>query len=314
MKRSSSMGLVLLGILTVASPPLANAGTLIGLNPDSSGTNVLDIQSSPFSFSINGKATPNALSGLDFQPGTLELFASQGHAGGAGGNLYTLNRKTGLATLVGATGFAAVPGLTFDPFTGVLYGSADFDPVGSGLLLSDGLITIVPGTGVGTKVGTGYGTSGGNPISGLDAIAVSPIDGTLYGVSGFGFDGTPGDVFTISKATGLATKIGDLSTPATVAGLGFDPSGNLFGSFGGTFPTSQPGDERGIVVSIDLNTFTFSVLGDIGDGAVSDIAVVVPEPGSLALFVLGVFALCLLDLERNRRGKAAVRGERTVQL
>src|SRR4051794_8085104 len=77
------------------------------------------------------------------------------------------------------------------------------------------------------------------PITGL---AFSPVNGVLYGSTGN--KGTvDGELVTINPATGLVTLVGPFNagptntggTPATMADLAFDPTGNLYGvsSIGG---------------------------------------------------------------------------------
>lgn len=278
----------------------AHADLLIGINPATgNNTNVLSIQTSPFSVSTIGTAGAR-LGGLDFKPGTFDLFASSGHATVNPGSLYKVNMNTGAVSLVGSgTGFKAVPGLAFD-YDGKLFGSADtiggFD--------TDALISIDPDTGGGSLIGS-FGSIGGNTVLGIDALAVDPITKVLYGASGFQFDGSPGDIFNIDKGTGVATLLGTLSEfgtsselPATLAGLAFSPNGTLFGSLGGV--TGGPGDGR--IISVDLTSLTFSYLGDAASGSVADIAVnLVPEPGSITLLLIGLGPLlCYASRQRIR--------------
>ena len=180
---------------------------LVGLQPGGSGsTDILRIDASPFSVSTTGAAGGSErLSGLDVQPGTNTLFASSGLGGINPGSLFTVDRSTGIAALVGATGFAGVSGLVFD-FDGTLFGSTFSNPAVS---FADILITIDPNTGVGTVVGP-YGSG----IEGIDGLGVDPITGTLYGVgAGTFFD----ELFTINKTTGAAVSLGSLGDE--IAGL-----------------------------------------------------------------------------------------------
>lgn len=222
---------------------------------------VLEITTDLPGATVIGSSGFGSLSGMDTQPGTGTVFASSGFSDG--GRLFTVDLNTGAATLVGPTGFPAVPGLAFDPNTGALYGSADT----TGLGVSDGLISIDPLTGAGLAIGT-YGFSGANQIGGIDAIAFDPLSGVLIGASGFFFDGSAGDIFTINPVTGAATLLGQLvnasgqTPPATLAGLAFDPDGRLYGSLGS-------GDGR--IIAIDLQTMSFEILTDAASNSVTDI-------------------------------------------
>ena len=268
----------------------AVAVPLIGVSPNNLVTNVLGIETDPFSVSTNGVASGRALSGLDRQPGTGVLFASSGFAGGNNpGSLYIVNGNTGASTLIGASGFDAVPGLAFG-LSGTLYGSAS-----SGGTQGGYLATIDPSTGAGTLVGA-YGTIGGNVVRGLDGLASHPTTGVLYASSGRAFDGSAGDIFSINKTTGAATLLGSLSQAgggsglSSLAGLAFDDLGQLFGSvgFGG-----------GEIISIDLGTFQFSYLGDASSKSVSGL-VVVPEPSTFLL--LGTALLAIGRIQKAPRG------------
>ena len=72
-----------------------------------------------------------------------------------------------------------------------------------------------------------------------------------------------------------------------MAGLAFDPLGNLFGSWG---------FRLGDIMSINLNTLRYTLLGDAtpftARGSVSDSAFI-PEPTSLILLTLGIVAVML---------------------
>jgi hypothetical protein len=275
----------------------AQAVSLIGTNPvgGTAGTGILNIQTVPFSVSPIGTAGGGEiLSGLDFDFRTRTLFASSGGGGTHPGSLFRINLNTGTATLIGATGLGAVPGLAFD-LDGTLFGSTAGE--------ASSLIRINPSTGVGSSVGAiGFDF--------VDAIAVDPVTGLLYGVGDFLGE----RLISINKATGTGTSLGFLTDPSgalppsAIVGLTFDSRGNLFGSLGG-FPG---GAAAGSIISIDRNTLKFTILGDAANGAVSDIAFVTPEPNPLILFVIGmpVVFSCLCQ----RRKCIACAGHRPSRL
>jgi len=194
------------------------AAVLAGISPQGASTVVYRIFTSPASASIVS-SSPTHLSGLARQPGTRNYLATGGMTDG--GNLYQLT-GTG-ALLLGATGFSAVPGLAWNPSGTTLYGTTTVS------ILADGLITINPLTGAGTLVGPM-----GGGVGGIDSLAFDPVSGTLFGSTGFFFDGSPGDEIVINPATGAGSKTGVMSpTPTcTVAGMGFSATGTGYISIG----------------------------------------------------------------------------------
>jgi hypothetical protein len=104
------------------------------------------------------------------------------------------------------------------------------------------LYTLDPSNGaVLQTIGSLDDASGTNyPITGL---AFHPTTGVLYGSTGNSPSATAARLVTIDPATALVTVIGSFNagpvnssgTPATMADLGFDPAGNLYGvgSIGG---------------------------------------------------------------------------------
>ena len=109
--------------------------------------------------------------------------------------LYSVNKLTGKATLIGLTGIEDITGLAF--LDGTLYGVSDED---------DALFSIDTGTGVATIVGSGFGF---NVDSELGAAGI-PNDG----VSGAGFIYAVtdvGDILKIDSTTGTAILYEDLT-------------------------------------------------------------------------------------------------------
>jgi hypothetical protein len=202
----------------VTSAAAGGASALLVLGPGVAGTTGYLVHTSPPSTSVAGTATPH-LSGLARQPGTRTYFASGGMSDG--GNIYTLNPSG--AVLVGPSGFAAVSGLAWNGAGTALYGTVTVS------ILADGLVQINPLTGAATLIGPM-----GGGVGGIDALGFDPTTGTLYGSTGFFFDGSPGDEIVINPATGAASKTGVMSpTPTcTVAGMTFSDTGTGYISIG----------------------------------------------------------------------------------
>src|SRR6266478_887964 len=110
-------------------------------------------------------------------------------------SLYRVDSSTGAATLIGSIGYSRVGSLDFDS-TGTLYGVGT--PLGQTNVV---LLKIDPTTGAGTQVG-GLGTP---PNTGVADVSFRNADGMLFAYQG-------GSIYTIDKATGLATVVGNTGT------------------------------------------------------------------------------------------------------
>ena len=229
-QRRAALGLAVICAAALWPTPHAGADTLIATHPitpppHTANTAVLLIQTNPFSVSQIGSAGVPSLSGLAVQPGTGVVYASSGFGGTSPGSLFTINPNTGAATLVGSTGFGAVPALTFDR-DGTLFGSGGVAPTTPFPTAGNTLITIDPHTGTGSFVGF-YGTG----IDGMAGLAVDPKTGTLYGVgTEFMSNGDFTNLFTIDKQTGAASLLGPLQglpSGAVPTGLAFDSAGDF---------------------------------------------------------------------------------------
>jgi hypothetical protein len=182
-------------------PGPVGASLLLSLNP----ANGAIITSVSISDGTNGLT----IADLAVQPSTGILFGIRGPQDqlGGQGRLYTINKTTGLATLVGNTGdfFGSI---AFAP-SGTLYmASADLDFV-TGNLINIGLKTLNPtNAAVLSFVPT---------IDFFGALGVRPEDSAL-----FGGNGDQAQLFRINSTTGAETLIG--STGRTFIGdLAFQP-------------------------------------------------------------------------------------------
>ena len=232
------------------------AGVLAAISPQGANTVVYRVLTSPPSATVVSSPTVH-LSGLARQPGTRNYYASGGMTDG--GNLYQL---TGSGVLMlGASGFSAVSGLAWNPAGTTLYGTTTVS------ILADGLITLNPLTGAGTLVGPM-----GGGVGGIDSLGFDPVSNTLFGSTGFFFDGSPGDEIVINPATGAASKTGVMSpTPTcTVAGMGFSNTGTGYISIG-----CGPGS-GGNIYSWNPTTNAISLIinASAGAGSVSGVDVV----------------------------------------
>ncbi|MEM1042529.1 MAG: SdrD B-like domain-containing protein [Bacteroidota bacterium] len=206
------------------------------------------------------------IEGIAMQPGGM-LYAADGD------RLGVIDRTTGTFVLVnpgaptfgsgdGAAGtitFDEVDGLAFDPFTGRLLGVHRRDGSQEDLLLE-----IDPATGkvVADAFGAGadyvaVGTRSASPRrNDIDDLAVSPLDGRIFGVAnGGGAD----RLVEIDPATGAVTDLGALGV-RDMEGLSFDATGTLYGTTGST------GSDRNAFFTIDPATGSASRVAGLSGG------------------------------------------------
>src|SRR3954452_1753568 len=155
-------------------------------------------------------------------------------------NLYTINPATGAATSIGSIG-KPITGLAVDAADGgKLYG------VTGGVYLSGKerkLLRINPATGASTVVGS----LGANEIEDIAFTAL----GQLYG-----WNETGDDLYSINKATGALTKVGESNlTLSYGGGIAFDRNGWLWAARDGDYgPLSRIDPATGTVTKgVKLN-------------------------------------------------------------
>ncbi|WP_420318343.1 T9SS type A sorting domain-containing protein [Ekhidna sp.] len=171
-------------------------------------------------------------------PGNNVLYAANGN------DLGTLNLSTGAYTFIsqidaagalnggiGAITISDVDGLSFDPFSGVLWASERRGTNGQ----YDLIFQIDASTGQFIEDAFGPGVDyividGAGIYDDVDDIAISPTTGLMFAVSN---NGNVDQLININKYTGAITVIGDL-TFQDVEGMAFANNGTLYGSLGGT--------------------------------------------------------------------------------
>jgi sugar lactone lactonase YvrE len=177
-----------IGAIPFPPPPQPSTSDLIRINPKT-GALISDI--GPITDGAGGPAI--SIADLATQPGSGTLFGVRSPVGGeaGAGNLYTIDKTTGVASLIGSTGHF-FDSIAFAP-DGTLYmTAADLGPMGAEL--NPALLTLDP---TNAQVLKSVSTSGF-----YGALGVRPSDGTIFAGNGDG-----AQIFTLDAATGAATAL-----------------------------------------------------------------------------------------------------------
>ena len=196
---------------TVGNPvfadPTSGSPTLIQLDPMGSLLSTV-----PITFGDN----PLEVVDLAAQPGTGLLYGASFTSAVPGTSLYTIDRTTGVATLVGATGVIGVT-LAFAP-SGTLYmSSATFGASGQ---TGSFLHTVDPTTAMVTGTMPIAPLPSGNLVH-VGGLAVRPTDGVLFASGREATVSQRGDIYTLST-TGAAILLGSTGV-GEVGDLDFAP-------------------------------------------------------------------------------------------
>lgn len=197
---------------TVSNPvfadPTSGSPTLVELDPVAGSL----LSTVPITFAGN----PLEIVDLAAQPGTGLLYGASFTSAVPGTSLYTIDRTTGVATLVGATGAIGVT-LAFAPGGTLYMSSATFDVSGqTGSLLHtvDSTTAMVSGT---VPIAP---LPSGNLVH-LGGLAVRPTDGMLFASGREATVSQRGDIYTLST-TGAAILLGSTGV-GEVGDLDFAP-------------------------------------------------------------------------------------------
>jgi hypothetical protein len=231
---------------------------------------------------ISGLTAGDFLVGADIRPATDQLYGFS-----TLGSLYTINTATAAVTAVGSP----VPVL----LSGAFFGT-DFNPTVDRLrIVSDAgeNFRLDPTTGAyiaDTAVKYPGATSTTPPPlivgSAYTNNSASAATTTLYDI-----DSATNTLFIQNPPNaGTLTAVGPLGVTLDTESVGFDISGPSGIAYAAMTVNAVTG-----LYTIDLATGAASFVGPIGDGsfAVEGLAAAVPEPGSLALLMLGMMALAL---------------------
>ncbi len=171
----------------------ARALTLYGISISSSSLVSIDAQTA--ATTPIGPLGVSSMEGLAYDSVTDRLLGVS-----YDNNLYTINRITGAATLVGPLGLTVqFPGLEFSADAHTLYLSTS--PYYAPGEYTSSLYRVNPATGASTRIGD----ISGNTI--VDGLAYDPTAHVLYGVSSATYK-----IYIVNTANATLTEIGDVGT------------------------------------------------------------------------------------------------------
>jgi hypothetical protein len=190
----------------VFTDPALGSPTLVRLDPASGQV----LFSAPITFG----GTPLEITDLAVQPGTGTLYGAS--IGPTGSVLYTINKATGVAGLIGPTGVLGVS-LAFAP-DGTLYmTSATFSDTGQ---QTGSFLHTVNATNGAPFSTTAITTAAGGLIH-VGGLAVRLTDGAIFAAARAATVDRQGDIYRLTTG-GAATFIGDTGT-GEVGDLDFTP-------------------------------------------------------------------------------------------
>lgn len=193
----------------VFADPAPDAPTLVKLDP---ATGAL-LFSVPITFGGN----PLEILDLAVKPDTGLIYGTSLTSTIPGSSIYTIDKTSGEATLVGATGALGVT-LAFAPNATLYMSSATFSA--AGVQTGSFLHTVNPLTGAIISTVAIGALPSGNFVH-FGGLGVRPTDGALFGAGREATVSQRGDIYTLS-ATGAATLIGSTGV-GEVGDLAFTP-------------------------------------------------------------------------------------------
>jgi len=193
----------------VFADPTVDAPMLVKLDPITGAL----LASVPITFGGN----PLEVLDLAVQPGTDLIYGTSFTSSIPGTSIYTIDKTSGVATLVGATSVIGVT-LAFAPDATLYMSSATFSA--TGVQTGSFLNTVDPLSGaIISSVGIGVLPSG-NFVH-IGGLAVRPTDGVLFASGREATVSQKGDIFTLSTS-GTPTRIGSTGV-GEVGDLAFAP-------------------------------------------------------------------------------------------
>lgn len=218
-----------------------------------------------------------AMAGIAVQPSTGNIFGLTTNPSAPSNMLVTIDRLTGVPTVVGSTGlpFIIEGDLAFNPVNGMLYGLAD---LGTDVLHRN-FFQINPATGAATIISNLPNNSNS---SDYNALAFDSA-GTLYCIDQpSGGPSVNSRLLTIDPVFGaIESNVAMNVRLGGAIGMAFDPTtGIAYVADGGTMP-----GPTNMLCTLDVNSAVLGVIGPVNfTGGISGLTfTAVPEPSSLIL-------------------------------
>jgi hypothetical protein len=193
----------------VFADPATGAPTLVQLNPATG--------ESLFSVPITFGGDPLEVVDIAAQPGTGLIYGTSFTSTVPGTSIYTIDKTSGEATLVGVTGVIGVT-LAFAPNATLYMSSATF--TAAGVQTGSFLHTVSPLTGAVLSTVPIAALPSGNFVH-IGGLGVRPTDGALFAAGREATVAQRGDIYTLST-TGTATLVGSTGV-GEVGDLAFAP-------------------------------------------------------------------------------------------
>jgi len=293
-RRFATLGAALSAAFSMSAP--AHAEAIVGLT-STNALVVFDNSSPMFSttpVAITGLMGVNErILGIDLRPATGAVYGL-----GSGGNLYTLNATTGVASFVaaltaGSGGFAGLVGSSF---------GVDFNPVVDRLRVTSNAgqnLRINPITGAVIVDSALNGDTASLSASAYTSNTPGATATTLYGING------ATDTLYIQNPpnTGILTAVGSLGVDTSNV-AGFDISGLT----GIGYAALTDGDtSKSSIYTINLASGAATLVGAFASGGVTasaaplvDLTVAaVPEPETWALMTAGLLSISWMAKRRR---------------
>jgi Domain of unknown function (DUF4394) len=229
---------------------------------------------------LSGLQTNETILGIDFRPATGQLYGL-----GSTSRLYTINPGSGVATAVGGQFSTMISGFSF---------GFDFNPTIDRIRVvseTNQNLVLDPNTGALQLVATNVAYGPADPNFGVDPNVVdSAYTNSFVGAQTtqlYGIDTGLDILVTQANNAGTLGTVGPLGVNAAAAG-GFHVSGTTGVAYASLLPS---GASQSSFYTINLATGAATLVGQIDGGLIITaltVAPAIPEPGSVALVLIGL--------------------------